>query len=237
MAPPRAARCPCRARSGWLHVCVPRRLVRHRQAGAGGLRPLLGDVRRRPGRHRPGVPRPGPAPGQAEGEVPRRPPAQRDRTIERHALRRFLPDRSKHRKPERDRRPRPAEGPMIKNERQYRLTRSQLERFRGVLDELRERPVAKAEELRHQVELAAVDAQVRELTAELEEYDSLRTGKAEIGPLDSLDDLPRLLIRARIASGLTQRDLAERLGMPEQQVQRYEANDWSTASLARLREV
>lgn len=126
---------------------------------------------------------------------------------------------------------------MIKNERQYRLTRSQLERFRGVLDELRERPVAKAEELRRQVELAAVDAQVRELTAELKEYDNLRTGKAEIGPLDSLDDLPRLLIRARIASGLTQRDLAERLGMPEQQVQRYEANDWSTASLARLREV
>ena len=61
---------------------------------------------------------------------------------------------------------------MIKNERQYRLTRSQLERFRGVLDELRERPVAKAEELRHQVELAAVDAQVRELTAETGRDDS-----------------------------------------------------------------
>jgi transcriptional regulator with XRE-family HTH domain len=126
---------------------------------------------------------------------------------------------------------------MIKNERQYRLTRSQLDRFRGVLDELRERPVAKGEELRRQVELAAVDAQVRELTAELEEYDNLRTGKADVGPIDSLDDLPRVLIRARIASGLTQRDLAERLGMPEQQVQRYEANDWSTASLGRLREV
>jgi transcriptional regulator with XRE-family HTH domain len=126
---------------------------------------------------------------------------------------------------------------MIKNERQYRLTRTQLDRFRRVLDELQGGAAAPAEQLRRDLELAAVDAQVRELTAELQEYDDLRTGKADVGPLGSLDDLPRVLIRARIASGLTQHDLADRLGMPEQQVQRYEANDWSTASLARLIEV
>jgi transcriptional regulator with XRE-family HTH domain len=126
---------------------------------------------------------------------------------------------------------------MIKNERQYRLTRSQLDRFRGVLDELRERPVAEGEELRRDLEMAAVDAQVRELLSELNQYDDLKAGKVSVGTLDSLDDLPRVLIQARIASGLTQRDLAERLGMPEQQVQRYEANDWNTASLGRLIDV
>jgi transcriptional regulator with XRE-family HTH domain len=126
---------------------------------------------------------------------------------------------------------------MIKNERQYRVTRSQLDRFRRALDELRTRPVAKDEELRRKLETAAVDAQVRELAAELEEYDGLKAGTADVGTLNSLDDLPRVLIRARIASGLTQRDLANRLGMPEQQVQRYEANDWGAASLGRLIEV
>jgi transcriptional regulator with XRE-family HTH domain len=126
---------------------------------------------------------------------------------------------------------------MIKNERQYRVTRSQLDRFRSTLEELRTRPVDKDEEFRRELETAAVDAQVRELAAELEEYDNLKAGKHDVGTLTSLDDLPRILIRARIASGLTQRDLADRLGMPEQQVQRYEANDWSAASLGRLIEV
>ena len=125
---------------------------------------------------------------------------------------------------------------MIKNERQYRVTRGQIERFETVLNGLRSRP-ASGDELRDRLEVAAVEGQLAEMKAELHEYDALRRGLSEVGRLESLDDLPRLLIRSRIAQGLTQKDLAERLGMQEQQVQRYEANDWATASLARLTEV
>jgi transcriptional regulator with XRE-family HTH domain len=53
--------------------------------------------------------------------------------------------------------------------------------------------------------------------------------------LNSLDALPKVLIEARIAAGLTQEDLASRLGLKPQQIQRYEASDYQTASLARLR--
>lgn len=87
------------------------------------------------------------------------------------------------------------------------------------------------------MELAAVEGQIADLRAELEDYDALRSSGAEVGTLHSLDDLPRILIRSRIANGLSQKDLADRLGLPEQQVQRYEANDWSTASLERLTKV
>ncbi|HEX3426398.1 MAG TPA: XRE family transcriptional regulator [Acidimicrobiales bacterium] len=125
---------------------------------------------------------------------------------------------------------------MIKNERQYRVTRSQVDRFVTALEGLRSRSTS-GDELRDRLEVAAVQSQLEELRAEMEEYDSLRHGRAEVGRLESLDDLPRLLIRARISQGLTQRDLGERLGMQEQQVQRYEANDWATASLPRLIEV
>jgi transcriptional regulator with XRE-family HTH domain len=69
------------------------------------------------------------------------------------------------------------------------------------------------------------------------EYDALRSGQAPIGQLTSLDDLPRLLVRARIATGMSQRALAQRLGLKEQQIQRYEASDYGSASLSRLREV
>ena len=42
---------------------------------------------------------------------------------------------------------------------------------------------------------------------------------------------------ARIAAGLTQEDLAGRLGVKPQQIQRYEASDYQTASFARLLEI
>jgi HTH-type transcriptional regulator/antitoxin HipB len=49
--------------------------------------------------------------------------------------------------------------------------------------------------------------------------------------------VPQDLIRARIASGLSQKELAKRLGMPEQQIQRYEAKEYESVSLARIAEI
>jgi HTH-type transcriptional regulator / antitoxin HipB len=48
--------------------------------------------------------------------------------------------------------------------------------------------------------------------------------------LGSLNDLPTTLIKARIAAGLTQKDLADKIGVREQQIQRYEANHYNSAS-------
>jgi transcriptional regulator with XRE-family HTH domain len=45
------------------------------------------------------------------------------------------------------------------------------------------------------------------------------------------------MIRARIALGLTQKQLAERVGLKEQQIQRYEENDYASASFSRLKEI
>jgi transcriptional regulator with XRE-family HTH domain len=55
--------------------------------------------------------------------------------------------------------------------------------------------------------------------------------------LDSLDQLPEALIRARIAAGLSQKELAGRLGLKEQQIQRYEARRYAGASLDRVQAV
>jgi HTH-type transcriptional regulator/antitoxin HigA len=55
--------------------------------------------------------------------------------------------------------------------------------------------------------------------------------------VNSLRELPLLLIEGRIAAGLTQRQLADRLGLPEQQVQRYEATLYSGVRLDRLQDV
>ncbi len=52
--------------------------------------------------------------------------------------------------------------------------------------------------------------------------------------IESLHDLPTALIQARIAAGLTHREMAERLGLREQAIQRYEATDYAQANIGRL---
>ena len=45
------------------------------------------------------------------------------------------------------------------------------------------------------------------------------------------------MIQARIAAGLSQRALARRLGLKEQQIQKYETERYATASFRRLSQV
>jgi HTH-type transcriptional regulator/antitoxin HigA len=52
-----------------------------------------------------------------------------------------------------------------------------------------------------------------------------------------LEELPKALIQARIAGGLSQEELAAKLDLKPQQVQRYEATEYQSASLERVTEV
>ena len=128
---------------------------------------------------------------------------------------------------------------MIKNERQYRITRTQAERFARTLEGLRNRPEG-ADGIHPMIAQAQVDAvssQLADLEAELSEYEAIREGFFPMEALREAVNLPELLIKARIAQGLTQRELADRLGLKEQQIQRYEATDYATAKWSRIREV
>ena len=75
-------------------------------------------------------------------------------------------------------------------------------------------------------------AQAEDLRAEIAEYELLRSGAVSTFEASSLAELPTLLVKARIARGWTQRDLADALGVAEQQMQRYEATGYRAASLA-----
>ena len=77
-------------------------------------------------------------------------------------------------------------------------------------------------------------AQADDLRVELADFDQLRGGTLSTFDAASLEELSTVLVKARIARGWTQRQLAEALGMAEQQIQRYEANDYRSTSLARL---
>lgn len=125
---------------------------------------------------------------------------------------------------------------MITNEVQYRATKAHLERFEEAARNLEAQLEATPSKLAR-LELDAVRAQAGDLRAELDEYERLRSGTVSSFEGSSLADLATLLVKARIARGWTQRRLAEALGVAEQQVQRYEATGYRSASLARICDV
>ncbi|KIG19283.1 hypothetical protein DB30_03839 [Enhygromyxa salina] len=124
---------------------------------------------------------------------------------------------------------------MIKNEREYRITRSQAESFEGALQQLGAKSAA--DDPIVSLQRRAMQSQLDDLIDELADYTALREGRVSVLRVSSFDELPTALIRARIAAGLTQKELAERLALAPQQVQRYEANDYATASLARIQQI
>jgi ribosome-binding protein aMBF1 (putative translation factor) len=125
---------------------------------------------------------------------------------------------------------------MIANERQYRITLTALRDFEQALARLDEVEAHRPPEMRR-VMREAMESQVEELREELDAYEALQSGKVTVLELESLAELPEALIRARIAVGLTQRALAERLHLKEQQIQRYEATRYAGVSLERIQAV
>lgn len=127
---------------------------------------------------------------------------------------------------------------MIKNERQYRITKSQVDKFAETLAEFdRQSKTSNIPPLILKAQREAVESQLEDLRRQIQEYDELRTGNPPLFKLRSIEELPEVLIKTRIALGLSQKDLAERIGVPEQQVQRYEATDYESASVARVKEI
>jgi ribosome-binding protein aMBF1 (putative translation factor) len=128
---------------------------------------------------------------------------------------------------------------MIKNERQYRITKAQAEKFEQALEKLRPqvKEAGQSYSLLQQVQIDALQSQLDDLRAEMKEYETLKHEQPEIPEIDMLTEIPRVLIQAHVAAGLTQKELASMLGLREQQIQRYEATEYASASFSRISEI
>jgi HTH-type transcriptional regulator / antitoxin HipB len=125
---------------------------------------------------------------------------------------------------------------MIQNERQYKITQTKLRELEWKLKAID----AKDSKLHPRQVVGwtnSYNLTIRELKQEIEEYEQLKSGKVTNFPIDSLQDLPLVMIKARIAVGMTQKELAEKIGVQEQQIQRYEANNYRAVGFDRLQEV
>lgn len=128
---------------------------------------------------------------------------------------------------------------MIKHERQYASTKEWIARFERSIAEIRASPgPADSLDAEKRDVLGRAQEGLRDrLRAEVAEYEALRSGAVGRLTVTSLGSCAEALIKARIATGLTQRQLADRLRIGEDEIERDEATDYESASMARVIEV
>jgi HTH-type transcriptional regulator / antitoxin HipB len=120
---------------------------------------------------------------------------------------------------------------MIKNTRQFDASHAHRRRLLDARARCEANPLA--DPLAQEWALAGIDRLLGDVDAELAEYEALlRDGLTAF----DVADLPAALVKARIAAGLTEEDLAARLGVSAQDVQKAEDNGYANASLATIRQ-
>lgn len=127
---------------------------------------------------------------------------------------------------------------MITNERQYKITKAALKKFENaVAAHEKGQPSPDVHPRIYQAMGDALRSEAEVLRDQLKEYERLRAGRVKQRSLSSLSELPKAIIEARIAARITQKVLADRLGVAEQQVQRWEASEYAGVSVERMQQI
>jgi HTH-type transcriptional regulator/antitoxin HipB len=123
---------------------------------------------------------------------------------------------------------------MIKNEKQYKITKSKLALLQeGIAGIKSENPIG----VKSRLVLNSMLDMSTSMEAQISAYDALKENKTISLKSRSLQDLPAMIIEYRIASGLTQKEMAKKIGMKEQQLQRYENRDFESVSFQNMLEI
>jgi DNA-binding XRE family transcriptional regulator len=124
---------------------------------------------------------------------------------------------------------------MIQNEREYKISKAEVEKFRQAIAQLEQQST---EDWKIELQRNAMQSSLEELEQEILEYTQLKNSSVPITlTLSSFEQIPNTLIQARIAKGWTQAELASRMGVKPQQVQNDEITHYQSANFARLTRV
>jgi DNA-binding Xre family transcriptional regulator len=121
---------------------------------------------------------------------------------------------------------------MIKNEKQYRISKRKSGELADAIDRINNDP--KKDPLKKEMLTTSLIMAKQEIDQEILLYETLK--KDRIGLLKErlFSDLPSLLTEYKIKSGLTQKEFAAELGIKEQQLQRYEADNFRSVTFKNL---
>jgi HTH-type transcriptional regulator/antitoxin HigA len=119
---------------------------------------------------------------------------------------------------------------MIKSDAQRARTVAQIEGFRRALAKVE--PGKRSTAIR-----GSYESMLQQLEDELLEYDRLKSGELTLPHVERLDQIAPFVAKIRIAKGVSQTELASRLGVSKQVISRYEESDYQTVAISRLQEI
>jgi len=115
---------------------------------------------------------------------------------------------------------------MILNKKQLSIAQKGIEILKEKI-----KPLSTSSDVFDVMQVHAWKCRIEDLTADIEEFQFLEnTSEIKF----SKEDLLKAVISLRIASGMTQKELAEEIMVQEQQIQRYEQDYYRTASFERI---
>lgn len=130
---------------------------------------------------------------------------------------------------------------MIKNEKQYEYSLECAKRFEYSITVVEQDEAwKKRDPERWQLDIDVKKSHLMALQEEIAEYEKLsncdQSQSIKI-PVENFNKLPDVLIKARIAAKMSQKELADILGFEEQRIKECEDKDYQCASFCEILEV
>jgi len=125
---------------------------------------------------------------------------------------------------------------MIKNERQLKITKKKLREFDVLVSDLKAESNG-TKDLRLKMQIDALNSDISLMRQEVNDFEELKSGKVRTIIAKTFHELPEIIIKARIARSMTHKDLAMALKVNEQQIQRYENNNYASVSFSKLEKI
>jgi len=125
---------------------------------------------------------------------------------------------------------------MIKNQKQAAVAKERLAELNQSFIELNSKQIEMSL-AEYKLGVNSLSYLIDEIKKEINEYDSLAKGDFHCFEPTELGDINKILIAARIAKRMSHRELAELIGIQEQQIQRYESSDYESVNWTRIQEI
>ena len=120
---------------------------------------------------------------------------------------------------------------MIQNEKQYKITKK---RIAEMEDAIKKVNASGKIDLKRQAYLNSLTRLQNQMKTEIRDFEKLQKNGISLKRKIAIANFPDILIQYKISKKLSQKDFSAILGIKEQQLQRYEAEQYASVSFKRL---
>lgn len=125
---------------------------------------------------------------------------------------------------------------MIKNDRQLKITKQKLDELKKGLERIREK--YSSDKKKCEFLSKGYLLHIEQLGNEIAEYEKIkRSTLPKVLRIHDLNEISHYLVRLRIARGVTQAELATRIGCKQADVSRLEREDYQGYTIGQLKKI